>query len=447
MANEALKFCQVDNWVMTTLGEVVKQGGGSIQTGPFGSQLHASDYVSMGIPSIMPVNIGENRVIEKNIARITLRDAERLSRHRVQIGDIIYSRRGDVERRALIREEQEGWLCGTGCLKIRFGSGVVDPLYASYYLGHPEVRSWIVQHAVGATMPNLNTGIVESIPFVLPPFPEQQAIASILGALDDKIELNRQRNRTLEAMARALFQSWFVDFDPVKAKAAGKQPPGLNPGIAALFPDSFAESDLGLIPSNWNVSSLADIMDIEGGTQPPASTFSKEPKSGFVRLVQIRDYETDSHATYIQDSTKWRKCFPEDIMIARYGASVARICWGLEGAYNVALVKAVPSKPFFREYLRTFLLSDYFQVRLIGMSNRSAQAGFNKGDIASFRIIVPPESIASVYQKHAWQIRSRILEANKECNVLSSLRDCLLPKLISGELRIPDAEKIVARTI
>ena len=208
------------DWIRTTLGAACERGGGNIQTGPFGSQLHASDYVSAGIPSIMPQNIGDNRISEDGIARITPEDAKRLSRYRVRSGDIVYSRRGDVERRAIVRRQQDGWLCGTGCLRVRFGNGYVDPLYAAFYLGHPSVREWIVRHAHGATMPNLNTSILAACPFVVPPLPQQRAIAHILGTLDDKIELNRRMNETLEAMARALFKSWFVDFDPVRAKMA-----------------------------------------------------------------------------------------------------------------------------------------------------------------------------------------------------------------------------------
>src|SRR3989442_14877040 len=204
------------HWEVITLGEVCARGG-DVQTGPFGSQLHAFDYVPFGIPSIMPQNIGDNRIVTDGIARITTKDAERLSRYCVRAGDIIYSRRGDVERRALVRVEEDGWLCGTGCLRVRFGDGPVDPLFASYYLDHPEVRGWIVRHAIGATMPNLNTSIMSALPFVVPPLPEQRAIAHILGTLDDKIELNRRMSETLEAMARAIFKSWFVDFDPIRA--------------------------------------------------------------------------------------------------------------------------------------------------------------------------------------------------------------------------------------
>ena len=213
-----------DYWDLTTLGDVVARGGGGIQTGPFGSQLHASDYVSEGIPSVMPENIGDNRIVQDGIARITEEDAARLSRYLLHSGDIVYSRRGDVERRALVRSDQDGWLCGTGCLRVRFGDGPILPEYATYYLAHPHVRAYIVQHAIGATMPNLNTSILSRVPFLLPPKRDQLAISSLLGALDDKIELNRRMNETLEAMARAIFKDWFVDFGPTRAKAKGRGP-------------------------------------------------------------------------------------------------------------------------------------------------------------------------------------------------------------------------------
>jgi type I restriction enzyme S subunit len=183
----------------------------------------------------MPQNIGDNFVIETDIARITDEDARRLGRYLLRPGDIVYSRRGDVGKRALVRPSQDGWLCGTGCLRVRFDDDSVDPAFASYQLGHPAVRRWIVQHAIGATMPNLNTAILASTPFVLPSIEEQRAIASVLRTLDDKIELNCRMNETLEALARAIFTSWFVDFDPVRAKAEGRQPIGTGAETTALF--------------------------------------------------------------------------------------------------------------------------------------------------------------------------------------------------------------------
>jgi type I restriction enzyme S subunit len=207
-------FDLTNDWEVLPLGEACKRGGGNVQTGPFGSQLHAADYVPAGIPSVMPLNIGDNRILIDNIARITEADARRLARYTLQQGDIVYSRRGDVERRALVRENEAGWLCGTGCLRIRFGQGIIDPAYAAFYLGVSEVREWIVRHAIGATMPNLNTSILSALPFVLPPLSQQRSVARILSSLDDKIELNRRMNATLEALTRALFKALFVELEP-----------------------------------------------------------------------------------------------------------------------------------------------------------------------------------------------------------------------------------------
>ena len=251
-----------EGWEYTTLGAACGRGGGDIQTGPFGSQLHASDYVSVGIPSIMPQNIGDNRINVDGIARISPDDANRLRRYLVREGDIVYSRRGDVERRALVRGAEDGWLCGTGCLRVRFGEHGVDSRYASYFLGHPSVREWIVRHAHGATMPNLNTSILSACPFVIPPKEEQRAIAHILGTLDDKIELNRRMNETLEAMARALFKSWFVDFDPVRAKAALRNHAAHHAPAPITPPLRGSRGDKGASPqaSRWGET---------GAAQPP----------------------------------------------------------------------------------------------------------------------------------------------------------------------------------
>ncbi|MFJ7020422.1 restriction endonuclease subunit S [Streptomyces sp. NPDC101117] len=184
------------DWVRTTLGSLCASGGGAIQTGPFGSQLHASDYVDSGIPSVMPQNIGDNVVSENGIARITPADAERLSKYLLSEGDIVYSRRGDVKRRALVRKYEAGWLCGTGCLRVRAGSAV-NSLFLSYYLGEREIQDWIAQHAVGATMPNLNTAILGSVPVVLPPNEEMRRVSERLAGLDATTAHLQHENRTL----------------------------------------------------------------------------------------------------------------------------------------------------------------------------------------------------------------------------------------------------------
>ncbi|MGW5215159.1 restriction endonuclease subunit S [Streptomyces sp. NPDC004051] len=190
-------------WTRSTLGALCAAGGGSIQTGPFGSQLHASDYVDAGIPSVMPQNIGENIITEDGIARITEGDAQRLSKYLLREGDVVYSRRGDVKRRALVRRHESGWLCGTGCLRVRAGNAV-EPLFLSHYLGEPEVQNWIHQHAVGATMPNLNTSILGAVPVVLPPNDVRARINKDFTALDARSIAAVGENKTLAALRDTL---------------------------------------------------------------------------------------------------------------------------------------------------------------------------------------------------------------------------------------------------
>lgn len=224
---------------MTTTLRDVCAAGGLIQTGPFGSQLHASDYIDRGVPVIMPTNIGENRVVEEGIARVSEQMANSLARHRLRAGDIVYSRRGDITRRALIRDEV-GWLCGTGCLLVRPGDGT-DPVWLSYWLGTPDTRSWLMQHAVGATMPNLNTDILASVPVARPPLDEQRRIAEVLGALDDLIDTNEQLKSGLDELARATFlQAWdgetWRTVGELGEVIMGQSPPG----------DTYSENLVGL---------------------------------------------------------------------------------------------------------------------------------------------------------------------------------------------------------
>lgn len=179
------------------------------------------------------------------------------------LNDIVFSRRGDVTKNALIREHEVGWFCGTGCLKVRLGvERIANPKFISHCLRLPDTKDWLVRHAVGATMPNLNTGILSDVPINLPPISVQREIAAILGSLDDRITLLRETNTTLEAIAQALFKSWFVDFDPVHAKMQGRPPDGMIDATAALFPDSFEETELGAVPKGWKWKPLNDAYEI-----------------------------------------------------------------------------------------------------------------------------------------------------------------------------------------
>ena len=183
--------------------------------------------------------------------------------------------------------------------------------------------------------------------------------------------------------------------------------------------------------------SLADLMDYAGGSQPPASEFITEQRDGYVRFVQIRDYESDSHITYIPISSKNKICEEHDIMIARYGAALGRICFGLNGAYNVALAKVFPKQKYYREFLRCYLSSREFYEGINNKGGRSAQAGFNQSDIRSFELFIPvDESTIQCFESLVAPIFEKRLHIIKENQSLAALRDALLSKLMSGEVDV-----------
>ncbi len=442
MGSESLVSWLPPGWEQTTLGEACRRGGGDIQTGPFGSQLHASDYVTDGIPSIMPQNIGDNRVVETEVARITPRDAARLSRYLVRPGDIVYSRRGDVEKRSLIREHEAGWLCGTGCLRVRFGGSDVDPSYASYYLGHPQVRAWITQHAHGATMPNLNTEILSETPFIVPPLEDQRRIAGILGALDDKIELNRRLSQTLESMARALFKSWFVDFDPVRAKSEGRDP-GLPSQVADLFPDSFDESEIGEIPNGWRVAtmgSIADVVDCSHAKKPERGASGRP----LLQLDNIRqDGVLDMSDPYLIgecDYQAWTvriEASPGDCVITNVGrvGAVAQVPSDVRAALgrNMTAVRCRSDKPW-PTFLVEALRSDSMRDEIVQKTDAGTILdALNVRSIPRLRVVEASGPVLSRFEAVARPLRAKMETIEHESRGLQGLRDAMLPSLLAGD--------------
>ena len=293
--------------------------------------------------------------------------------------------------------------------------------FLSYYIKSSLFQSLLKSIVVGSAIPTLSQKNLANLKINVPKeLDDQRRIASILSSLDRKIELNNKINADLEEMAQAIFKNWFVDFEPFKD---GK----------------FVNSELGMIPEGWKVISLSEIMKYNGGSQPPASEFMDTYQEGYVRFIQIRDYDNDSHITYIPISKRNKLCDELDIMIARYGAALGRICWGLKGAYNVALAKVTPLKSYYREYLRCYLNTSYFYQSINNKGARCAQSGFNQSDINSYMIAFPIDEIVVMnFNDLCSSIMDKRLSLKYENSHLSLLRDTLLPRLMSGEIEVPE---------
>ncbi|MBX9927317.1 MAG: restriction endonuclease subunit S, partial [Gemmatimonadaceae bacterium] len=292
-----------DTWTETTIGALIADHGGSIKTGPFGTTLKAAEYSAEGVPLISVGEIGYGRItIHERTPRVSPAVTSRLSVYLLEEADIVFGRKGAVDRSAIVTKEQSGWFLGSDGIRLRLPKDgtVCEPRYIAYCLQNQEHRDWILSHATGTTMPSLNQGVVERIPIPLPPLPEQRAIARVLGGLDDKIELNRRMNRTLEDLARGVFRSWFVDFDPVLRPAPGPPsrppspppvPPARRGGPAspaprsapaapalshAPWPTRLTDSPLGPIPEGWRVGTVGEEFKLTMGQSPPGSTYNED---------------------------------------------------------------------------------------------------------------------------------------------------------------------------
>lgn len=245
--------------------------GGKIQTGPFGSQLHQSDYVDKGVPVVMPKDINQQGIDLSSVAKISTETAERLSRHKLHKDEIVFPRRGEITKCALIKHEQEGFLCGTGCLKITVPAKVLNPLFFRYYLAKKEIIEWLDSNAVGATMKNLSTGILQKLPVVYPPLPIQQKIASILSAYDDLIENNLKRIKILEETAQITYEEWFV-----RMRFPGYETTPISP-------------ETGL-PEGWSKQFLGDLVTTQYGYTESAVEDNELPK-----FLRITDFNKSSY--------------------------------------------------------------------------------------------------------------------------------------------------------
>ena len=400
-----------------------------IITGPFGSMLHKSDYVEEGFPLVMPQDIGDRIIDFDSIAKISEIDAIRLEKYEAVENDIIYARRGDVEKHAFVVSEYGKIFCGTGCLRVRVNPEKANPLFISFYLSRPESREWISKHAVGSNMPNINTEILSDVPIELPDKAQQQKVVDFLSASERKILHNRKINDNLEQQAKLLYDYWFTQFDFPNAD----DEPYQSSGGKMVWNEILKRN----IPFGWQVVPFLEIASWESNSQPPKSEFIYEPKAGYIRFIQNRDYDSDTHKTYIP-LTKYLSVVDRyDILMDKYGDAGA-VRYGIEGAFNVALGKISVHNSYHREYVRSFLESDGIYNYLHNSCMASTRASLNESNLAMLNIVIPNEHIVLEYEKLLRKIRDRILQDNDETARLIELRDWLLPMLMNGQATIDD---------
>jgi type I restriction enzyme S subunit len=391
---------------------------------------------SIGLPALMPLKDAPSRA-----KRIVRRKDTILST--VRPGNRAYS---------FLREIPENLVVSTGFAVLR-ARGRTDPRWL-YYLttSTPLIEYWASIAEEKSAYPSINPGDIAECVVPIPPLPEQRAIAHILGTLDDKIELNRKQNQTLEAMARALFRAWFVDFEPVRAKLEGRWQSGQSlPGLPAhlydLFPDRLVESELGEIPEGWEMCSLDSIANYLNGLA--LQKFPPESDDEFLPVIKIAQLRAGNTNGADRASARIK---PEyvivdgDVLFSWSGSLEVEVWNGGQGALNQHLFKVtsdtVPKWFYFfatRHHLQNF--------REIAADKATTMGHIQRKHLTDARIAVAPPESMKAFDIAIAPLFDQLVSNAQQSRTLAALRDTLLPKLISGELRVSEVEETMAEAM
>lgn len=410
-----------NGWTTVTVGELEARGEAELKTGPFGTQLHASDYVESGVPMINAGNVGFREVREEKLDYLSEETVRRLSSHLLDTGDIVFGRKGTAERHAFIREKHKGWFQGTDCLRLRLRSPQTDNSFVSYSFMTHEHKHWIIgQASHGATMTSLNQDIIRRITLHLPPMPVQRKIAGVLAAYDELIENNTRRIKLLEQMAQALYREWFV-----------------------------RPCHSGNLPKGWETKRVADVATLLRGKSYRSEDLAEEGGLPFLNLKCMdRDGGFRLHGIkrFCGEFKDHHTAKAGDIVIAvtdmtqerRIVARAARVPRTAEPLYvmSMDLVRLAPKPGIPDAYLYAMLRYSEFPDEVKQHANGVNVLHLSPDRIAQFEFPLPDKARREQFSEAAQSIFEQCDVLNLKNANLRRTRDLLLPKLISGELDV-----------
>lgn len=385
----------------------------SIQTGPFGSQLHEKDYVKVGTPIITVENLVNDKIIHSSdTPRVCERDKKRLQKYILQEGDIVFSRVGSVDRSAYVSENEDGWMFSGRLLRVRPDQGIIDKKFLHYWLTQNSIKEFVRRIAVGATMPSINTKILGEISVSFPSLSEQKAIARILSSFDNKIELLRQQNQTLEAMAQTIFKEWFVDF---RFPGAGKM----------------VDSELGMIPEGWRMGVLKDEFEIIMGQSPKGESYN-ENGDGMI-FFQGRAEFTDRFPTIRLFTTESKRIAEKFDVLVSVRAPVGDMNVAFDTCCIGRGLGAVRGKyKSYTLYKTKSLMESFKKYNAEG----TVFGSINKSSFEGVKTIIPPINLIEQFEKIVSPLDQKIFNNYNQIKTLSQIRDSLLPKLMRGEIKV-----------
>ncbi len=443
----------------------------AIVGGPFGSNLVSRDYVEQGVPVIRGQNMG-GKWVAGDFVFVSPEKAAQLAQNKARPGDVVFTQRGTLGQVSIVPQAPYSeYVVSQSQMKITVDPDKADPQFIYYLFRSEEQLRYVLNSAIQTGVPHTNLGILRKTPVSIPELGTQRAIAEFLCVFDDRITLLRETNATLEAIAQALFKSWFVDFDPVRAKAEGRQPEGAIQGsmsaaegrmpkaamdttTAALFPDSFEESELGLVPKGWEVMPIGDSVECVGGGTPdtkneaywqPEEFSWSSPKdlSGLQSPVLLStERKLSAHGLAKVSSG----LLPSGTLLMSSRAPIGYLAIAqIELAVNQGYIAMLPGGRLPVLYLLFWCRMNMEVIK--GRANGSTFMEISKKAFRPIPALVPSAEVLAAFEEVVGPLFQRLVANERQAQTLTQLRDTLLPRLISGQLRLPEAEKILENSL
>ena len=435
-------------WPLVSIDDIAGDWKGSMAVGPFGSRMKADLYVPSGVRVIRGNNLSGGREPEGDYVFVSEEIADSLASCCLIPGDLVFPHRGNIGEVGITPDDGLRYMLSTSLMKLSPDRGKVVPLYLMYYFKSKIGRAALLMNASQVGTPGIATPLksLRGIQLQLPPLDVQRNIAVTLSTLDDRINLLRETNATLEAIAQALFKSWFVDFDPVRAKQQGQIPEGMDEATAALFPDSFEESELGLVPKGWRAGTIADFARQHKGAINPLQNpkviyehFSLPAFDNQQMPISELGTEIKSNKTSVP---------PDAVLLSKLNPHIPRVWLPVEVGNNAVcsteflVFVPAPNSGASKEFIYCAFTTAKFKellCQLVTGTSNSHQRVKPDG-ISTMVAVIPNDDTLKAFGSIVKPIFERIGHNKNKAQTLARLRDTLLPRLISGQLRIAEAE-------
>lgn len=401
-------------------------------------------YSESGIPVIRANNISQGRIDFSDIVYVDQKTFSRIKEPcKPKKGDILYTNIGSQFGNAAIVSIDFQFAIAWNVLRLQPKENIYSD-FLVYLLNNPNSKSYIRALNSSSTMPFVSGTAIGKVQFSVPNYKQQKGIARTLRIFDDRITLIRETNTTLEAIAQALFNSWFVDFDPVRAKQEGREPEGMNAETAALFPDSFEESELGLVPTGWSISPLYDLAKYINGAAYKAFEPNLERKGlPIIKIAELKaGITTQTGFSEVKMPLKY-KISARDILFSWSGnpdTSIDTFVWSYGDAWlNQHIFRVVPNTNQERSFVLLTLKHMKSIFAEIARNKQTTGLGHvTVSDLKRLQIVRPPDLLLVSWNELVAPLLERAFLLEKQSQTLSTIRDTLLPRLISGQLRLPE---------